>query len=286
LETIIGFAKDEELRIESSSGGMFSIFAEKILAKGGIVYGVVLDDDMRAVHTCTENSDCFSAMRGSKYIQSRINDSYKDIKKMLLEGRIVLFTGTPCQIAGLKSYLGREYDNLYTIDLLCHGVPSEKVWEKYIHKIEFENNAKVVRASFRKKVPGWRDYSMEITLDDSRIIRTVYKEDEFMKMFLSDICLRPSCYNCRFKNLERASDITIGDCWQVKNFMPDMDDDKGTSIIIIHSEKGMMLFDKIKTQIEYRLVDIDTALPPYSKSRNSVTSHADRRNLIQIIESL
>jgi coenzyme F420-reducing hydrogenase beta subunit len=267
LETIIGFAGDEELRMESSSGGMFSILAEKVLAKGGIVYGVVLDDDMRAVHTYTENSDGLSAMRGSKYIPSRINDSYRDIKKSLLDGRRVLFTGTPCQIAGLKGYLGHEYDNLYTTDLLCHGVPSEKVWENYIHKIELENNAKVVRVSFRKKIPGWRDYSIEITLDDSHIIRTVYKEDEFMKVFLSDICLRPSCYNCRFKHLERVSDITIGDCWRVGSFMPDMDDDKGTSIIIIHSEKGMGLFDEVKSRIEYRTVNIDTALPPYSKSR-------------------
>jgi coenzyme F420-reducing hydrogenase beta subunit len=272
----IGYIKDEKIRAVSSSGGLFTAFAEYIIARNGAVYGAAFDKNFTAHHICVESSDDLGKLRGSKYIQSRINTSYIEAKEQLEQGRLVLFTGTACQIAGLKRFLGKEYDGLYTIDLLCHGVPSEKVWLRYTNELEKKHNAHIVSVYQKSKLSGWRDSTFEIIFGNGDSERSVSSKNGFMRLFLSDICLRPSCHACRFKSLKRDADITIGDCWRIRDFDAEMDDDKGISNIIIHSEKGQRLFENISHLLNYKEADVDVALPKRSLSRISVARHRNR----------
>lgn len=273
----VSYAKNEEIRLKSSSGGLFTIFAEKILECKGVVIGAAFDSEWEVHHICITDIGELEKIRGSKYVQSRIENTYKETKTFLEEGRKVLFTGTECQISGLKKYLKKDYENLLTIDVLCHGVPSPKLWEKYKEFHASKEKAQIRGTSFRQKDDGWKNFSVKIMFDNKTEYKEIFQKDAFMRLFLSEICLRPSCYDCKFKSLERDSDITIGDCWEIEKYMPEMDDDKGTSVVMIHSDKGMILWNSIKQHLNYKEAERDKALSPNADSRKSVVPHINRK---------
>lgn len=237
---------DEKIRMESSSGGVFTAVAKKIIEENGIVFGVKLDAQQKAVFSFTENEEGLSKFRGSKYVQAQVGNAFKECKNFLIENKKVLFTGTPCQIEGLKLFLGKEYENLLTMDIICHGVPSPLVWKKYTEFREKKFASRIVKTAFRRKNDGWKQFSLSFTFANDSEYCASLKKDPYLKIFLKDVCLRESCYNCPSKKLNRVSDITIADFWGIKNFAPEFDDDKGTSLVIVHSKKGEEIFSDLE----------------------------------------
>lgn len=276
----VAYATDDEIRMKSSSGGIFTLLAESVLAEGGIVFGVAFDDEFMVHHIAVTKQTDLSKLRGSKYTQSRIENTFKEAKEALDTGVKVLFTGTACQIAGLNEYLKKEYANLLTVDILCHGVPSPKVWKHYLR--EQERDAGVIsNINFRDKSTGWKRYSLEILYSDSKEYRKEFFKDSFLRLFLSNICLRKSCYECKFKGLNRPSDITLGDCWGIKTYMPEMDDDKGTSVVLVHSVAGEEMVQSIVNKVKMREAEIDTVLPPTVNARKSPKCHSKREEFFK-----
>lgn len=272
LATYAGKHKNDEIREGSSSGGVFTALAEKVIETGGVVFGARFDADWEVVHDYTETMAGLSVFRGSKYVQSRIGNSYTLAEQFLKSGRTVLFTGTPCQIAGLKLFLRKDYDQLLTVDVICHGAPSPGVWRQYLQEeIARQRNRKnanlpspisgsdvrVVDIAFRNKVPGWKKYSFALTLsatgkngkDFSFCSRIPFTENLFMQGFLADLYLRPSCYACPAKGGQSNSDLTLGDFWGIQHVMPQLDDDKGISVVLVNTEKGQTLLDQTKINV-------------------------------------
>lgn len=280
------FNKDDKIRMVSSSGGIFSLVAEETIKNKGIVFGAGFDKDFNIVHSYVENKKDLYKFRGSKYVQSKVGDTFKDAKKFLDSGKQVLFTGTPCQIEGLKFYLKKDYDNLICMDNICHGVPSPKVWKKYVDYRENKVNSKVKRVNFRNKAESWKEFSIDFKFLDDSTYNSKHFDDLFMKAFLSDICLRPSCYDCSFKGINRISDITLADFWGIQNIFPDMDDDKGTSLIFVNTEKGNKIFNKIKKNIKYSEVNINEAIKYNSAAIKSVEKNPNREKFFNDLDNL
>ena len=261
-----GRNRDESVRQASSSGGVFSLFADRVLAMGGVVYGAAMRDG-RVVHVCAANGEELAALRGSKYVQSAIGDAYSEIEGHLRAGRPVLFTGTPCQTAGLASFLGKPWDNLYLLDFVCHGVPSPKVFAQYLASLEAREGSRIVSYIFREKDKGWHDTGSRLQIgahakfENGREIRRYpLLLDSYTNGFLEDIYLRPSCYDCRFKGVPRHNaDITIADFWGVSKVLPGMSDGKGTSLLFIHNARGQKLFDEIRDGLDYEACDWEKA---------------------------
>lgn len=281
LDAYIAYTSDNEIRRNSSSGGMFSLFAEYVIRENGVVIGAAFDQHFTVHHVAIDSIDELSILRGSKYMQSRIENTYQTTKKFLDNGRKVLFTGTPCQIEGLICYLGNYYDNLITVDILCHGVSSPVVWEKYLSEQEKNYGANAQQIIFRHKKYGWKKYAILLKFLNGNVYSNIFTEDPYMKLFLSDICLRPSCYICPFKNVHRNSDISIGDCWGVQMHSPEMDDDLGTSVVLIHSLKGHNVFNCVSDRMVKKQVNIDIALPPTADSRKPVSAHRNREKFFK-----
>ena len=258
METLVyaSFNKDEQIRLQSSSGGIFYTLASYILNKDGVVFGARFDDSWNVVHDYCEKIDDLHSFLGSKYVQSKIGDTYRQVKDFLLKDRFVLFCGTPCQIYGLKCYLNKDYDNLILVDFVCHGVPSTKVWKTYLEK-NFTID-EISNISFRNKKNGWSLYSLEIT-QEKNSYSCIHKNNSYIKGFLAAMYLRPSCYHCKFKGSERSSDFTLGDLWGFDEFnLPDdFFDDKGISLVMVHSKKGKNLFEALET---CRSVPVDISL--------------------------
>ena len=276
-ETFVGYCTDEEIRKQSSSGGIFSVVAEWIIQQKGVVFGAAFDDNFEVHHIAIETKAELEKLRGSKYVQSRLENVYLEVKQYLEMKRIVLFTGTACQIAGLKNYLGKEYDRLLTIDVLCHGVPSPKIWKLYLEDQERKYNSKIISIQFRDKKLGWKRYSIRIQFENGREYAVPFTKDKFMNLFLGNIDLRPSCYDCRFKAFPRPSDMTIGDCWGIEHHLPELDDDLGTSVILVHSAKGERLFKAIRERLTVKEAALDSVLPETADSRRSVEMHPNRK---------
>lgn len=282
--TYIAYIKDEEVRLKSSSGGMFTLLAEAILKENGVIYGATFDDEFLVHHVGIDNNEDLQQLRGSKYLQSRIENTFIEVKELLKSDRFVLYVGTACQITGLKAYLGKEYERLYTVDVLCHGVPSPKLWKAYLQYQKQQYNSEIKKIFFRDKKWGWKGFNMTWLFKNQQTYEKPFHHDYFMRLFLQDICLRPSCHECQFKELNRLSDITLGDCWGIENYMPQMDDDKGTSVVLIYSEKGQKLFDSLKEKMIYCEAEIDKALPATADSRKSVKRHPKREIFFKQLE--
>lgn len=238
VQAYSAYFNDEAIRLSSSSGGLFSAIAQHIIRENGVVFGAAFDDDFMVHHIAVDTMEGLAKLRGSKYTQSRIENTYQEAKQYLESGRPVLYSGTACQIAGLKSYLKKDYEQLLTIDVLCHGVPSPKVWEIYINEQGETHESKITKICFRDKSTGWKGYSVKLNFENGTEYSQVFNQDAFMRLFLSNVCLRPSCHDCLFKGFPRVSDITLGDCWGVEKHFPEMDDNKGTSVVIVNSQKG------------------------------------------------
>lgn len=285
---------DEKIRKESSSGGIFTLVASNIIDMGGVVYGAAFDSEFEVEHITVTNKEDLYKLRGSKYVQSKIGETYPDIKKLLDQNKLVYFSGTPCQIDGLLCFLNKEYDNLICQDIICHGVPSPKVWKDYVDNKNKEYKGTPVRINFRQKNSGWNLYELSLLYKDSSY-NSCHKEDLYMRAFLSNLILRPSCYNCSSKSLNRNSDITLADFWGINSIDPSMDDDKGTSLIFVNSKKGEELFASIKDNMISKKVDISKAIKynpsayqsvPLTDKRNQFFELYDGDNLEEIVNKL
>ena len=239
-EVFVAVHPDAKVRRHSSSGGTFTALSALILKDGGIIFGAGFNENWHVVHTSAENFDELENLRGSKYVQSQIGDIYKRVKIELEKGRKVLFSGTPCQCAGLKNFLGKDYDNLLTVDIICHGVPSPKLWESYIEYRAQGHD--IARVNFRSKRFGWTNNHLEITFYDCGYYAMNNGADLYLKYFSQAVNERPSCHECKFKFPDGKADITIGDAWGVQNFAPNFFDNRGTSLVIVHTDKGRDFF--------------------------------------------
>lgn len=270
-------ANSDEIRKNSSSGGVVSLLAKYIISQGGVVFGTAMTDDYKSAFlTRIETEDEINKIRGSKYLQSEVGNSFREAKKDLDQGKIVLFTGTPCQINGLKLFLNKDYENLFCVDIICHGVPSPKLWSKYANDFEVRHKGRITGVNFRSKDVSWNDFGIKESLHQHAIY-TSKSEDPFMQMFLKNYCLRPSCYSCNSKKY-RLSDITIGDFWGVENVLPNLSDDKGTSLVLIRTEKGAKLFKAIKSSVKYDLCDYESAVKRNSAEYKSVQKPTQRES--------
>ena len=278
--------KKDEIREKSSSGGIFTLLAEYVIKNGGVVFGAAFDENWNVKHYYVEDIQDINIFRGSKYMQSIIGNTYKQAEEFLKDDRIVLFTGTPCQIEGLKAYLGKEYDKLYTQDIICHGVPSPKVHNIYLEylKKKFKAN-KIENISHRDKVKGWKNFNTEIKFDTGKYTET-HDKDLYMQAFLRDTILRDSCYDCKFKKKNRISDITLADFWGIQNILPEMDDDKGTSLMIINSKKGNNLFENIKNNVKYQEVDFENAIRYNQSMIKSVNMDRNRDKFFENLDKI
>ena len=229
--------RSDEYVAGSSSGGVFPELAKKVLDDGGVVFGAVLNDDMTVGHTDAEEMSAVERMRGSKYVQSDLYGTFEEAKYYLEEGSKVLFTGTPCQIAGLKSYLGKPYDGLIAADCACHGVPSPGLLEKYVDALCRKEGAAVGSLKFRDKSAGWMHYQFAYSTADVTVAKP-YRKDPYMALFIQDMTLRPSCYRCPARKGRSGADITLADLWSVAEVLPEWNDDKGVSMVLVNSDKG------------------------------------------------
>jgi coenzyme F420-reducing hydrogenase beta subunit len=243
----------------ASSGGVFFELAKFVVDKGGFVCGAVFSDDFSVEHILSNNLDDIKNMRGSKYVESDIGTCYMQIKSLLDKGICLLFSGTPCQVAGLRSYLGRDYENLYLMDFICHGVPYEKVWLDYVHLKEIEVGAKVSSVTFRSKKLGWNPFSIEIDFKNGAEYLCPATKDPYNIGFLRNAYLKESCYSCSFKGLNVGSDFTVGDYWGAKQFLGEKVDNKGLSICICNTSKGVALINSLRDCIDIEEVAFSTA---------------------------
>lgn len=255
--------KNEEVRAASRSGGIFTAVSDYVLNQGGMVYGCVLTDNFKAIHVRAESRDWRDCMRGSKYIQSSMGDTYKDVKRDLLNGHMVLFSGTSCQVAGLKSFLGREYSKLLCIDVVCHGVPSPAVWRKYLMWQEKKKHGTIKAVEFRnKKDFGWRDHKEKLSMDNGIVVNSTV----FTFIFYSHQALRLCCYECPFKSIMHPGDITIADYWGIEKAAPEFDDNKGVSLVLINNIVGEKFFETAKGAVRWKQTRIEDSMQPPLKA--------------------
>ncbi len=254
------YLNNEKIRMQSSSGAVFFIAANYILMQKGIVYGVAMSEDCKSAEFIRVDSfKMLPRLMGSKYIQAKAGNVFKQIKEDLLCGNYVLFTGTGCQINGLHLFLGKEYNNLFCIDVVCHGVPSPQLWKSYTDYIEKKNKAKIESVNFRSKYSGRKELESKTSGALNKQIFIPKGQDLYMKMFLNNYSLRPSCYECQAKK-HRLSDISIADFWGIDQVVPEMNDNKGISLLILRTNKGCALFEKIASELTYKKVSYRDAI--------------------------
>jgi len=256
--------KDVKALIDSSSGGMFYALAYLTISRGGIVCGVEYSSTMEVRHAFAETMKDCKKFQGSKYVQSNMEGIYFRIKSYLKEGRYVLFTGTPCQVEGLNLFLRKSYDNLLTVDLVCHAVPSPKLFQDYVSMINRKMNSKLISISMRyKRTRGWgRRYSYCFFFNDGRSVCDPINISNWGKLFFSQLINRPSCHDCKFTNLERPGDFTIADFWDDANKRPELHSNTGTSLFLVNSGKGLRLLDILKRYVDLWPITQQEAMQP------------------------
>lgn len=255
--------KDETTRAASRSGGIFTALSDQVLAEDGVVYGCVLDEDFQAVFARAESSEERNRMRGSKYIQGKMGDTFRNVKNDLVSGRRVLFSGTSCQVAGLQWFLGKEYKDLRCVDIVCHGVPSKNVWNAYLQWQEKKYRSKVVMVDFRnKKDFGWHDHVETIYFENGKLTNSRV----FKNLFYGHTVLRPSCYECPYKSEMHPGDITIADYWGIENAAPEFDDNKGVSLVLVNNEFGEKMLEQVKEQLIWKETKLEDSLQPTLKA--------------------
>lgn len=285
--------KYEEIRKDSSSGGIFTLLIENIIEQQGVVFGASFDENLNVRHMYAETLHECAKFRGSKYVQSKIGDTYTIAKKFLNEGRMVLFSGTQCQIKGLNLFLRGKYKNLITCEIVCHGVPSPMIFEFYKKNLVKRYNSNIKEIRFRDKSLGWKKFSFMSKFEDGEIYSNPLNEDIYMKGFLKNLYLRPSCYECTSKNYTSNSDLTLADYWGVENIHSQFKDDKGTSLVIVNTKKGEKILSKIngnmdviETDLQYATKHNPCIIKPvqYNKRRKNFFNEVNEENLEQIIK--
>ncbi|MDR2979033.1 MAG: Coenzyme F420 hydrogenase/dehydrogenase, beta subunit C-terminal domain [Bacteroidales bacterium] len=297
LYTCAAKNKNETIRKDSSSGGVFSLLAEYVLSQKGIVFGAHFNESWEVIHDYTENIAGLAAFRGSKYVQSKIENSFVKAEQFLKSDRIVLFSGTPCQIKGLRLFLQCEYENLLTVDFVCHGVPSPKVWRMYLQELvkstKFQKETAInfslndiTNIEFRSKSSGWKRFSFLADMympEKNFTFSEPLDKNIFMRGFLSDLYLRPSCYACPSKCFKSGSNITVGDYWGIEHLLPEYDDDKGISLVMLHTSKAFDI---------YRNMDADSMETLYENAfssnpaiEKSAKIHKNRKSFFSQIDN-
>ncbi len=249
MEIYSGWSLDEAIRLKSSSGGLFSLLAQKIIEEGGCVVGVRQNPDLSLSHVCVEAIDDLEQLRGSKYFQSDLGLIFREVRQILKQERLVLFSGTPCQIAGLLSYLRKPHHLLITCDLACHGTPSFRFFQQYAEYYSSRNASPLDFVNFRLKVPDWLHYSVQRHYQNGSVDKTPHSEDFFMRGFLSDLCLNQPCYGCSWNVFPRLADLTLADYWACATTHPDWDTQSGVSLVFIHTQQGKLWLDKIRDNL-------------------------------------
>ncbi len=271
LHTYAAINTNEEIRMQSSSGGIFTLLAEKILDEGGVVFGARFDEHWQVTLDYTETKEGLTAFRGSKYVQARTGDTYQQCEDFLKTGRKVMYSGSSCQVAGLKHFLRKEYENLLVVDFVCHGVPSPKIWGKYLDEIIGVANVKNV--SMRDKCRGWARFSFVTTYNKADKIITLssyFAENIYMRAFLNNMIIRPSCYECPAKSGKSNADVTIADYWGIGGVAPEMNDDKGVSLVMVNTVRGADYLSQLHCKMK------ETSFESAHRSNPAISTSAKR----------
>ena len=277
---------NDDVRRQSTSGGAFSAIAEKIIDKNGIVYGVIFDKDFNVIHKGIENKEELYKFRNSKYVQSNLNNVFKEVKENLEKDRWVCFSGTSCQIEGLKNFLRKQYEKLLLVDVVCRAVPSPLIWKKYL-KLKTQENKDIDKIYFRDKLYGYK-YSNFSVYDSQNNLRyhNGVESDPYLRAFFSNICDRPSCYNCKFKKLNRESDITLWDCFNVEKYNSKLDDDKGTTRILANTVKGKRFVEELGVTHNLEEIDVELATKNFLAMFQSVKYNSERSDFFEDVGKL
>lgn len=259
-ESFAIYSKNDKIRETSSSGGTFTGLYKNIINKGGYVVGVRYDKNMKPIYDIVNTEEKCEAFKGSKYVRADSGDIYHKIKEKLDDKKLVLVTGTPCFIAGLNTYLGKEYKNLYTMDILCHGTPSPKVFERYVSELEEKYESKIIDFKFRDKKNGWQTATITIKFENGKEISNLLVKNGFGNAFSKGLISRPSCYNCEYVGYNVTADLRVADFWATRSKYKNMDDNKGISIVLLNSEKGKELFNEIKDDYIVKEIPYEDAL--------------------------
>ena len=282
-------AKDDVIRTRSSSGGVFSLLSKLVLKSEGVIFGAALDhDDWHVYHKFIEHEDDMDELRGSKYVQSNMGDCFCQVKEYLKGGKSVLFSGTPCQVAGLKKFLWMHptinCENLLLVEIACHAVPSPLAWRKYL--LDCSNaidNGKIAKINFRCKNYGWEKYSLQIEYSNGLNILRVNGEDLFMQGFLSELFNRRSCQHCLCRGFRSGADLTIADFWGVASLFPEFNDDKGTSLVVVNTSRGVEAFNDIKSSCLVKVSDFNDVCRLNPALVKSKREHVNRAKFFELI---
>ena len=256
----IAYIKNDKIRKDSTSGGFFTAVAEEIIDRGGRVYGVLIDSNNKIVHSYTDSKQELWRFRGAKYVQSDKGNTFRNVKKDLKEERWVLYTGTPCEIEGLKSFLQKDYEKLITIDIFCHGVGSPKYWNKYIDYMKKKYKSDIEKIKFREKTYGYNSACMALYFKNGKSSHKGHDDDLYWTAFSKCYIFRPSCYECKFKEINHNSDFSIGDFWDTSKCNFNFRNANGCSLVLIHSDKGRKMMDNISGIIQKEKINLEEAL--------------------------
>ena len=259
-KTIAAIHKRMDVRWDSTSGGAFSALADVMYEQGGYVSGAIYNEDFSVRNYVSNNPEDLVRLRSSKYLQSKAEGLYAEIRTLLRKGEKVLACGTPCQMAALRSFLRKDYDNLIIVDFICRGVNSPKVYRKYLDSLERKHGGKVVYVKAKNKELGWRNLTRKVVFDNGAVYYGVSMDDDFRRGYHTNVYCRPSCYNCQYKGFPRMSDITIADYWGIEKVDPNLDNNIGTSMILLNSKKGEAYFELVKDKLEYRETSFQSIL--------------------------
>lgn len=259
--TIAAINKNMRVRWDSTSGGAFSALADVMYGMGGYVGGAVYDDNFLVHNYISNNPGDLARLRSSKYLQSNAEGLYKEIRELLRKGEKVLACGTPCQMAALRSFLHKDYENLIIVDFICRGVNSPKVYRKYLDSLERKYGGKVVYVKAKNKELGWRNLTRKVVFDNGKVYYGVRMDDDFRRGYHTNVFCRPSCYACRYKGFPRMADITIADYWGIEKVDKNLDNNIGTSMILLNSKKGERYFEMAKQRMEWEQTDFESILP-------------------------
>lgn len=287
LEVFAAINPNEEIRMQSSSGGIFTMLAEATINEGGVVFGARFDENWEVVHDYTETLEGLKDYRGSKYVQSRIGDNYVKVKSFLQEGRKVLFSGTPCQIAGLKLYLRKEYENLLTVECACHGVPSPGLWQQYLTEQTRKDKhtiADIQDINFRDKRSGWQNYSFTISYKDGKQVHHLHDDNPWERAFIKNLDLRPSCHNCPTKCNQSRADITLGDLWGANLLIPEVSDNNGITLVMAHNGNGLKCLKCLNGLKCLKEFSFDEVAKYNQALKHSAPVHPGREDFFQLAQ--
>lgn len=283
--TIAAINKNMSVRWDSTSGGAFSALADVMYAQCGYVSGAVYNEDFSVSNYISNNPEDLIRLRSSKYLQSKAEGLYKQIRDLLRNGEKVLACGTPCQMAALRSFLRKDYENLIIVDFICRGVNSPKVYRKYLDSLEKQYGGKVIYVKAKNKELGWRNLTRKVVFDNGKAYYGVLMDDDFRRGYHTNVFCRPSCYHCQYKGFPRTADITIADYWGIERVDKNLDNNIGTSMILLNSKKGIEYFEMVKDKLEWEETNFDSILPGNIALRKSIEpAKIDRKTFFEDLD--